>query len=270
MGLLDYITATSLDEDYAHVHQQRQQRGETAITRPSRAGVVVFLLFGLLIATAAVQTARTAGATRASHENLVVDVNASSAELDQARDRLAAARDETQDAQRESSRIGADEQAAARVLTRLGTTVGALPVSGPGVKIVVDDAEGATDDSQLVLDKDLRDIANGLWEAGAEAISINGQRLTTTSAIRVAGDAITVNYEDIAAPYTVQAIGNPDTLAARFVESTSGARWLDTSQTLGLRSDMTSEESMRLPAAAPQRLTLRRAMNKADQVEGDS
>jgi uncharacterized protein YlxW (UPF0749 family) len=86
----------------------------------------------------------------------------------------------------------------------------------------------------------------------------------------VAGDSITVNYEDIAPPYTVQAIGNPDNLAARFVESTSGTRWIDTSETLDLRFDMTNEESMRLPAAAPQRLELRQAKTKADQVEGDS
>ena len=44
-----------------------------------------------------------------------------------------------------------------------------------------------------MLDPDLQKLVNGLWAAGAEAISINGQRLTNLSAIREAGEAITVN-----------------------------------------------------------------------------
>ena len=44
--------------------------------------------------------------------------------------------------------------------------------------MVVDDAPGATTDKQQVLDQDLQQLVNGLWLVGAEAISINGHRLT--------------------------------------------------------------------------------------------
>ena len=55
---------------------------------------------------------------------------------------------------------------------------------------------------------------NGLWTAGAEAISINGQRLTVLTAIRNGGPVINVNSRPLAPPYTVQAIGDPRTLLA--------------------------------------------------------
>ena len=60
--------------------------------------------------------------------------------------------------------------------------------------MVVDDAPDTTDDKQRVLDLDLQKLVNGLWQVGAEAISINGQRLTSLSAIRDAGSSITVNF----------------------------------------------------------------------------
>src|SRR3954451_14681168 len=65
MGLLNYITATSLDEDYAHVSRRREHAGETAEDppkkgRPGKVGLVVLLVFGVLVTTAGVQTARDA------------------------------------------------------------------------------------------------------------------------------------------------------------------------------------------------------------------
>ena len=56
---------------------------------------------------------------------------------------------------------------------------------GPGVRVVADDAPGADSARNEVLDTDLQKLVNGLWEAGAEAISINGQRLTNLSTIRL-------------------------------------------------------------------------------------
>ncbi|NEE52029.1 DUF881 domain-containing protein, partial [Streptomyces sp. SID8455] len=78
---------------------------------------------------------------------------------------------------------------------------GATPVEGPGVKLVVDDAKNTDQggggpresssfaDTGRVRDRDMQRVVNGLWESGAEAIAINGQRLTALSAIRAAGDA---------------------------------------------------------------------------------
>jgi len=104
-----------------------------------------------------------------------------------------------------------------------------------------------------VLDTDLQILVNGLWQAGAEAIAINGNRLGPLSAIRTAGSAITVNYRSLSPPYTVQAIGDPATLQARFVDTAGGQAWLDLESNFGLRFEMDGD-SVSLPEAPSARL----------------
>src|SRR3954454_13311841 len=98
MGLLNYITATSLDEDYAHVSRQRRAAVEepAAKRQPVRGGLVVLAAFGVLVATAGVQTARDADVSATSRESLVRQVNARSAQLTRQRTTV-------QDLQRELS-----------------------------------------------------------------------------------------------------------------------------------------------------------------------
>ena len=269
MGLLNYITAHSLDEDYAHVHQLRELRGEEP-RKPGRAAWVVFAAFGLLVGTAGVQTARTAGVAESSHESLVNQVNAGDKALEEARRRLTKVRAEALVAERANREANQDRAAEQLRVRRMGVVTGAVAVRGEGVRATVNDAPDAVEDENFVLDRDLRDIANGLWQAGAEAISINGQRLTTTSAIRFAGDSILVNNKDVHPPYVVLAVGNRDELPARFVESTTGTFFLNNKARYGLRFEMVPLESVTIPAVDPTRLELQSAQNKADQVEGDS
>ena len=79
-----------------------------------------------------------------------------------------------------------------------------MAVTGPGITVTLDDSADAVSGSDpargssgfeegRVSAADLQIVSNGLWAAGAEAISINGQRLTTRSAIRFAGQAILVD-----------------------------------------------------------------------------
>ncbi len=97
---------------------------------------------------------------------------------------------------------------------------GATAVHGPGVRLVVNDAKEASSgggdnpretadfsDTGRVRDRDMQRVVNGLWAAGAEAVSINGQRLTALSAIRAAGNAILVDNKPLVPPYTVLAVG---------------------------------------------------------------
>jgi uncharacterized protein YlxW (UPF0749 family) len=96
----------------------------------------------------------------------------------------------------------------------------------------------------------MQKLVNGLWEVGAEAISINGQRLTAVSPIRDAGSAITVNFVSLRRPYTISAIGNSKTMAADLVSTAGGQQWVNL-QSIGLLFDVTNEDSMLLPAAKP-------------------
>lgn len=96
--------------------------------------------------------------------------------------------------------------------------IGLTEVTGPGVTIVLSDSklEGTSllDPSQLVVhDLDILGVINELKNAGAEAISINEQRLITTTGIKCGGNIININGEKVGAPFTIKAIGYPETLA---------------------------------------------------------
>jgi len=272
MGLLNYITATSLDEDYAHVSARRAAEGGAdgdpdgqhgaGRGRPGPIGWLVLGLFGLLIVTAAVQTARTETVRESSRQSLVSQIQEGRDELAEARAEAGRLRAEVDDVRR--SYLSTTEQGRnlATQLRRLGAAGGTTPVTGPGVTIVADDAPEAGP-KQQVLDTDLQILVNGLWSAGAEAIAINGQRLSNLSAIRTAGEAVTVNFRSLSRPYTITAIGDPDQLPARFAESAGGTWWFNLKSLYDIRFSMTTEDSVTLPAVPMPRL------RHAERLNGD-
>jgi uncharacterized protein YlxW (UPF0749 family) len=196
-------------------------------------------------------------ASEGEHQGLVTQIEARDASLQARRERIADLRAENKSLEEQALRTSVRGRAMSARLNRLAVQAGSVPVHGPGVQVVVDDAPNATGPQQQVLDRDLQKLVNALWLSGAEAISINGQRLTSLSAIRHAGSAITVNYRSLLRPYVVTAIGDPDTMPARFVETRPGSEWLNLEATFGLQFEMTTEKSLRVPAA--NHMTLRHA-----------
>lgn len=96
--------------------------------------------------------------------------------------------------------------------------IGLAEVKGPGVIIKVEDSDADTSNvlnlnDLLVHDKDILKIINELKNAGAEAISINDQRVITTTSIVCGGNIININGEKIGSPFVIKAIGLPETLA---------------------------------------------------------
>lgn len=251
MGLLDYVTSHSLDEDYAHVAGKRSGTPDDEPRGPRRRipTLVALVVFGALVTTAGVQTARNEPVRQSSRESLVAQVEDRREELAEARqqiDVLEGAVEEARGQLLETTRVG---RTLSEQVETLGLLSGTEPATGPGMRIVVDDSDDAAETSQVVLDTDLQLLVNGLWVSGAEAVAINGQRLTNLSSIRVAGDAITVNLQSLARPYVVEALGDPDQLAARFVESEGGTWWLNLKAVYDLKFTMSSEESLTVPAA---------------------
>jgi uncharacterized protein YlxW (UPF0749 family) len=93
-------------------------------------------------------------------------------------------------------------------------------VRGPGVTVEIADSKrvvppGENPSSFIVLVDDLRDIITALWASGAEAISINGERLVATSSIYGVGASVLVNTAFLSPPFRIEAIGN-DGLLERF------------------------------------------------------
>ena len=162
---------------------------------------VLAMIIGALFAVAALQTTRAAPALESERTELINRVQNAEREQDELQGRVTSLSQEI--ATLRAAALG-DDDAARALETRidaLDPVVGNVPVAGPGVLIVVDDSPSATADGRdRVLDIDLQVLANGLWEADAEAISINGHRLSSLTAIRSAGDAITVDYRSLTRP----------------------------------------------------------------------
>lgn len=245
MDLLKQIIEQPIDPDYAVV-AAREPDGHRRHSTSSRIAFgVIALVIGALFAVAALQTTRSRPAAEKERDQLVARIKTAQANRDKLRnqaDALAA-----ENARLRSSGLGNDAEAE-RLRTRLSdleTTTGAAAVTGPGLKIVVDDGVGTSGANQ-VLDVDLQVLVNGLWAAGAEAIQINGQRITALTAIREAGQAITVNYRSLSPPYEVDAIGDPNTLQARFLETSAGPWWNALKHNQGMRYDVSAADRLRL------------------------
>lgn len=104
-------------------------------------------------------------------------------------------------------------------IKQINKLLGLTDVSGKGVKIVLKDSSMPAsnyfgESSDLVVhDKYIMHIVNELYNAGAEAISINEQRIILTTPIICGGNIITINGEKIGSPFEIKAIGLPETLA---------------------------------------------------------
>jgi len=228
--------------------------------------LVVLVLLGLLLGTAATWTRRgepTAARTRAA---LAADVARSAATDDALLRRVTAARAQIE---RLRTQALANSSAGDRVRRELATVeaaVGATAVSGPGLVVELGDAaapdpvtgEPRAPDGQAgtVLDRDLQHLVNALWAAGASALAVDGRRLSPTTAIRSAGGAVLVDFRPVDSPYTVAALGEPNRLRERLEDEPGFRRLRALASRYGLALDL-REEQVRLPAAAP--VTLRAA-----------
>jgi uncharacterized protein YlxW (UPF0749 family) len=134
-------------------------------------------------------------------------------------------------------------------------------VNGPGLLVTLANADpkaaadpvggsAGQDPRGQVRDGDLQLVVNALWAAGAEAVSINGERLGPTTAIRFAGQAVLVDFRPVTNPYQVSAVGNPDTLSRRFLASPDVGSLAVISKSFGLRFEFAKEDHLTLPAAS--------------------
>ncbi|HYH27520.1 MAG TPA: DUF881 domain-containing protein [Actinomycetota bacterium] len=122
---------------------------------------------------------------------------------------------------------------------RLALRAGTRGVTGPGVVVTLDDSpapRSPTGDPNdlLIHERDIQTVVNALWAAGAEAVAINDERLTTLSAVRCAGNTLLLHGNLHAPPYQVAAIGDPDRLAASLDSQPGIARLGEAARTFGL------------------------------------
>lgn len=234
-GLLEHLLQNPLDEGYAEAAAASAAGSPADARRGADAGWTALgcLLIGLVLVLAYLQANRAApvdARTRA-------DLRARITEAQHNGDALASTARALDDqlAARRSSALGTGSNTA---LTRAEALAGTSPVRGPGVRVVLGNPSVATGTATTgragttpigavaeLTDTDVRAVANELWLDGAEAIAINGIRLTPTSAIRFAGQAVLVDFQPVTSPYTIEAIGDSDQLITAFTDSSVASKY---------------------------------------------
>jgi uncharacterized protein YlxW (UPF0749 family) len=247
--LLTRLAEQALDDDYASVAARRgTDPPPTSAVR--RATLVVFCAavaaLAVLLTVSAVQTRDSASQAEADREALIGRIQDEQDQVAALQQQVVGLGDDVDLLRASSLQLTNDVAAVDDQVERLQMSTGTAPVTGPGVRITVDDAPSGSA-SGRIRDTDLQLLANGLWQAGAEAVAVGGQRLTTRSAIRTAGQAITVNYRSLSPPYIVTAIGDPSTLPAELLETSAGQALTDLRANFGVVFELETPESLTLP-----------------------
>ncbi|MFF7159684.1 DUF881 domain-containing protein [Streptomyces sp. NPDC008139] len=279
MSLLTNVMEHSLDDGYAEAAARRGEVGTSRLPKrlSGKLGLAAGLVLAAIVVTVGAAQTRVAAPTEAKERQKLIDqVKTETDSADKLQSSVDSLRDTVAAEQRAALEDhGGDSSALVELLS------GATPVDGPGVKLVVDDAKEASEggtggpressgfsDTGRVRDRDMQRVVNGLWSSGAEAITVNGQRLTALSAIRAAGDAILVDNKPLAPPYTVLAIGDGERLSAAFQDSADGQYLHVLEQNYGIRASISVQGELHL-AAAPS-LIVRYAKPVPGQQKADS
>ena len=258
--ILDLVTNT-LDPGYAAAAARHGAGGARRWwDRPAVA--LGCLLVGFVLVVAYDHTHRSAPDTERVHNSLVQRVRS-------AQSGAAGLADELGRAERslasEQNRVLPTSGAAARERVAVQVAAGELAVQGPGLTVTLRKPKAPSKTTaangrvgsvplsatHILTDRDVRSVVNELWSAGAEAVAVNGIRLTPTSAIRFAGEAVLVDFQPITSPYTVAALGDADSLSTTFAQSAVASRYQTLVSADGIGFSFDTHDKVELPAGVP-------------------
>lgn len=261
MTLITEMMQRPLDPGYAAAAASRQKAGLPAATG-HRGPLVVLsaVIIGSLLAVSSLALRVPETSTSKVKTYLVGRVEVIRTHVEAQTRVIATVRGEIDTAQ--AAALSQQSQTAlAAELPRLELAAGTVAVTGPGLVLTIDDAAveagrknpnvdprtATGPDEGKVIARDLQIIVNGLWQAGSEAISINGHRLTSRAAIRFAGEAILVDYRPLTRPYVITAIGDPGSLSVGFADSDGGSYLQSLETNYRIRGDLQQRESVVVP-----------------------
>jgi uncharacterized protein YlxW (UPF0749 family) len=266
MSLLVDMTVAALDPSYGEA-AARKAGGGADVRRPDKGsrGRVPMLLTALLVLVGAVtgvaaaqvrQHADDAGTVRRS---LVADIHRKTTASDQLAAQAARLRAELQQVRVQALGEGARGRSTAAQVASLELVTGGVAVHGPGLVVTLDDAPNASSGTGLarggqvgngrIYDRDIQEVVNSLWAVGAEAITINGQRLTAQTAIRSAGEAVLVDFRPLSPPYVLRAVGNVEAMEPAFADGPIARRFTTWTSLYGIGFQVTRSQNLQLPAA---------------------
>jgi uncharacterized protein YlxW (UPF0749 family) len=258
MSLLTNLMENSLDEGYAAAAARRQpSTGDSHRRRTSLTLLFGLLAVGLLLSTAAAQARAHASSTAEARSALLAEIRGRTAANDTLEKSLERDRASVAATRKRALRLTAEGSSLAARLSPLEVVTGASPIVGPALVVHLADApaedkSGADNDPRTdsetdgrVTDRDLQTVVNEVWASGAEAVTVNGQRLTALSAIRSAGDAILVDFRPLSPPYDIVGVGDARAMRARFAEGFGGS-YLQALRDYGISYSLSTKASARL------------------------
>ena len=220
------------------------------------AATIAFVIAGTLFATTALSS-NGLDLRAASITDLNGVVRAEKERSDELQARLAALNQEVEELSHQV------DDATVEVLhdqvDELRDPAGFAPVRGPGVTVVLDDApeseidrardeEGVSLDELVVHQQDIQAVVNALWAGGAEAMTIQGQRVISTTGIKCVGNTVMLHGVPYSPPYRIAAIGDPLQLRESLDDSDYIDAYLTVVASHGLGYAVTSSDRLSFPA----------------------
>ena len=181
--------------------------------------VAVFAVLGFLVAIAFNSTTRAAEIRPAGRSSDLVDV-VREMEIERAelQERLSELRTEISLREQEAAEESGVDRSFTQEFDRVRLAAGLVALAGPGIEVTLADGkdvpQGADPNDYLIHDTDISAVVNALMVGGAEAVSVNGERVVAITPIRCAGTTILVNATRLGNPYVISAIGEADALEA--------------------------------------------------------
>lgn len=213
----------------------------------SAASILVVTLASGLLFTISAETNRSAVEAGIAEPGLVSLVRSAQDEVDGLAAQVASLTDELASY--------ADDSAQGQGPALEPAALAESPVTGPGVTITLTDAptqtipEGATANDLVIHQQDIEDVMNALWSSGAEAMTVQGVRVTSRTVVRCIGNVILVDGRSYSPPYVVSAIGDPEDLESGVEADPRILNYKAYVALYGLGWDMTSEDELEFPAA---------------------
>jgi uncharacterized protein YlxW (UPF0749 family) len=171
------------------------------------------------------------------------------------KDRILALRSQIQAAEQEGQGSAALVKELNDSLQQARIAAGLIALSGSGIVLQLEDsseppAPGANESDYLVGAHDLRRIVDELWAAGAEAIAVNGERITASTAIIDVGPSILANAAYLSGPYQITALG-PDDLYTKLSASRGFIDFIASRASgFGIKVSVAEPETVDMPAFA--------------------
>ncbi len=146
------------------------------------------------------------------------------------------------------------EQTTAEI-AELSPVVGLTEVVGPGVTVTLDDAEapnplpdGLTGDDYIVHQQDVQGVVNALWRSGASGVTVMGQRLINTSAVRCVGNTVILQGQVYSPPFVIAGVGDLDRMTEALAEDESVRFFREWAAVVGMRYEQKNSRELVLPA----------------------